>query len=349
LGIVVGLVALLNAGCPCTTAQCFEKNSGPDQYRVSATPLRMGVVINDSVSSPKRDRTDWKYVLLPRPGKLTIYLHWDVGKAKLGCDIFNVMGLKLQSAYPVGTGGLRAVVAIEEPGRYYIRVRAEGEDDESPYSMRVDFLAGDYRKDQICHKCEENDRKCLGTDAYMVCKKTTWGCNAWVELYPCASGLCKDGGCVGECKHECAEGQTRCAGPAAMQTCVKGPGGCLLWSTAVSCKAGSHCAHNRCPARGPAIKTQPVKPPTMISQVRGTVISLYDYRGHPTLHIELPEGHQVRAGMEGTVLKEQSTEPLPGGRITVVRVSGRHCIARTTLSNLGKNRFVTIYVRSESQ
>lgn len=67
---VVLVLATLNAlaGC-CTTSQCLDRKSTPDRSRIKAEEVKLGVVHNDRVSSPDRDRTDWKFIDLPRKAR----------------------------------------------------------------------------------------------------------------------------------------------------------------------------------------------------------------------------------------------------------------------------------------
>jgi hypothetical protein len=348
IGTFFCVVSLLQ-GC-CRTDKCLNARTGPDGLRTRAKPLRLGVVVNDTVSSPQRDRTDWKFVLLPRAGRLEVTLHWDNGRANLGLGVFNTMGVKIQSGRVWGTGGLRALVAIEEPGRYYVRIRAQQTDDESPYSIRAVFRAEKLGKGaEICHKCKEGERKCLGHDSYTVCAKMKWGCNAWADVFRCPTGSCKEGLCVGACADECAEGETRCSG-GGVQKCVKTEAGCRVWGSVQKCGGGRRCTRGRC-ARGrvtrPPRPTPPTpKPQPMVTSVKGKIISLYVYRGRPTLHIELVTPNAVvKPGMQGSVQKGNSGRPLPNGQIQVVKVTGHYCIATTQLQKLGQNRWVVIYAR----
>jgi hypothetical protein len=339
-------MALLLHGC-CTSDQCLDKMSGPDRDRMGAPRINPDLVYNDSVSSDRRDRTDWKYVMLTRPGKLTALLHWDNGKAKLELDVFDVMGIRVQEGRVWGLGGLRAVVAVEEPGPYYIRVRAATKDDESQYALRLVFNAETGGK-QVCHNCKEGDRKCLGTTSYIICEKLGPGCTAWTKNFACpAEVACKNGMCDA-CSSPCTEGLQRCATANTYQICIKEAGAqCPAWGPARSCGAKQRCHGDRCVKRGHIVKKDdpvvrpPVEPPKS-AVTKGRIISLYRYRGVPTLHIEIGENPAIRPGQTGSVLDGETNKPLPGGEIKITKVSGRFAIATTSLQQVGKNRWVRI-------
>jgi hypothetical protein len=338
--------ALFLQGC-CTGDPCWEKFSGPDRDRVGAVKINSDVVYNDTVSTPKGDRTDWKYVLLSRPGKLTVLLHWDNGRARLEFDMFDVMGMKVQEGRVWGAGGLRAVLAVEEPGPYYMRVRASGKEDESQYALRANFAPEKKGEVDVCHNCKVGERKCLGTTAFVGCEKVGPACTAWTQTTPCPAGVtCRDGAC-GVCGSPCTEGTTRCSDHQ-VQTCVKAPNApCAAWAMTKPCAAGQRCQGGRC-VRGARPKKQEkveVRPPPEVPRaaiVRGKIISLYRHRGVWTLHIEIGENPSVKPGQIGMVLEGETTKPLPGGEVKITKVAGRYAIATTSLLQVGKNRWVRI-------
>lgn len=343
--------ALYLGGC-CTSAKCLERHSSPDKDRVKAKALTLNVVHNDSVSGPGRDRTDWKYIELPRPGKLTVQLHWDTGGSHLQLAVFDVLGMLIQEGRPWGSGGRRAVVAIEEAGRYYIRVRTVSKRDESNYSLRMLFKADRPTGTSVCHKCKVGDRKCLGETGYIVCTQLSDGCNAWTKTFACPAGApCNEGLCAG-CAAECEAGNRRCAGGGrAVQVCVESAKGCPTWSPPESCADGKRCRAGQCvrKGKGPRHPPPPVvrntdKPPQR-SGVKARIISIYRYRGRMTLHLEIGDNPAVKPGQIGVVLAGEGDNPVPGGEIKVSKVAGRYAIATTSLDKLGKNRWVQIKVR----
>lgn len=340
---LVALATLLT-GC-CTAGPCLDRLSGADRQRVKATRLEIGVVHNDRVSSPKRDRTDWKFVELSQPGKLTVQLHWDQGGSQLELAVFDVLGVEIQQGRVWGAGGLRAVVAVEEAGRYYIRVRGRGKKDASNYSLRLRFKPD--RGTAICHDCKEGQRKCLGERGYVICEKIGKGCNAWSKSVSCEKGSpCVEGVCKAAkgCKNQCSDGEHRCEGAKGYQVCRKNAKGCYVWSDVKRCPRGRRCRRGRCrgpkkPTHTPTVQKKPPK-----KSLRAKIISIYRYRGRMTLHIEIGN-HPVKPGQTGVVLSGTSNKPLPGGEIKVLKVSGRYAIATTSLTKLGKNRWIRLDAR----
>ncbi|MBW2733856.1 MAG: PPC domain-containing protein [Deltaproteobacteria bacterium] len=342
--LLLGLVSAFGQlSCGCTSAKCLDSQTGKDGIRIRGRRLALNVVHNDRVSSPRRDRTDWKYVELPKAGKLVVQLHWDTGSSRLELAITDVLGVKIQEGRPWGAGGRRAVVAVEEAGRYYIRVRARGKRDHSHYSLRLRFKA-DGSGEGVCHKCAVGNRECLGKTGYVVCEKVSETCNAWSKTFPCPGGVpCKDGAC-GQCRPECPKGARRCSTRHSYQVCRTGPTGCPAWGSARSCgkrrcKAG-HCGRR---TGGRVVTKPPTKPPKAKSgSVKVRIISIYEMRGRRSLHLEIGDNKNVRAGQRGWVLSHDTGKRLPGGEVKITRVQGRYAVAITSLQNIGKNRTVLI-------
>ena len=331
-------------GC-CSGPKCWETQTGADWPRTRAKPIRkFGRVINSSVSSPKKDRTDWRYVIINRRGTLKVMLHWDKGKKNLQLTIFDGMGVKLMDGRIWGTGGRKAVVAVEQPGRYYVRVRAKGEDDASAYSLRVSFEG---QKVAVCHGCTEGEKRCAGEGHYIVCEKKSPGCTIWPKVYTCAEGDCSDLTCGQGAtvapppnkSRKCRVGARRCIGKARFVTCMVKRGGKRSWGMPSSCTGGKYCNRGACKkAAAPA----PMPTPKPKGCVYGKIISMYRYRGRMNLHIKIGSGTGVRPGHTGHVLDGTTNSPLPSGTIRVTRIAGDFCIATTQMERLGKNRKVCI-------
>jgi hypothetical protein len=327
-------------GC-CTTAQCLDRRSTPDRDRVKASEVRLDVVHNDRVSSPDRDRTDWKFIDLPEAGRLTAHLHWDNGKAKLELAIYDKLGLLIQEGRPWGTGGLRAMVVVEDPGRHYIRVRARGKRDESHYALRLKFQSEGGGKCK-CHDCQPGEQRCLGNEAYIVCAKIGKQCNAWNEVHACPAGApCRDGRCAG-CTDECSLGSRQCAS-GGFQVCRRSESGCARWSAPSKCRRGRRCRGGRCVRPGTRVK--PTPQPERSQTASGRIISIYEYRGRMTLHIEIGDNPEVKPGMKGYVIEAATGKALRDGWFKITRIAGRFAIATTKLTEIGKNRQVKIKLR----
>ena len=359
---IAGALLLLGS---CCTDESMDRSSTQDRDRVTSPRITLGLVYNDSVSAPKHDRTDWKYVMLTRPGKLSVLLHWDNGKARLELDIFDVMGMKIQEGRVFGTGGLRAVAAVEEPGPYYIRIRGAGCDDESQYSVKVTFDEQGAKVD--CHKCKPLERKCMEasggeSSAVIVCEKIDAGCNRWEKILPCPPGiLCRNGVCDA-CASPCPDKSQQCANATDFHICGIQPGNtCPSWGPAQHCPAKHHCKDGQCvKSKGPKTKCPATCPegtacnrslgacvkvavaPVSTTATKCHIISVYKYREVWTLHLECPDNAPVRPGQTGVVLEGATEKPLSGGEIRITRASGRYAIANTNLQQLGLNRWVRI-------
>ncbi|MBK8480749.1 MAG: hypothetical protein IPL40_06200 [Proteobacteria bacterium] len=340
---VLGLLALAALGGCCTSARCLERHSSPDRERVQAVNVKLGVVHNDRVSSPARDRTDWKFVDLPKPGKLSVQLHWDTGQARLELTVFDVLGVKVQDGRPWGSGGLRAAVAVEEPGRYYVRVRASGKRDETAYSLRLEFTPD--RPAAQCQSCSPGEHRCLGSDAYLTCEQVSRDCNAWSRSVSCAPGIaCREGQCE-TCAESCTPGQRRCRDGTHVEICRAEEAACPAWVSASTCAGEERCrGAGQCvrPRRGGGARAEPAP---ASDRARARIISIYRYRGRMTLHIEIGDSTSIKAGQVGRVLEGTGSTALAGGEIRISKVAGRFAIATTNLETLGNNRWVEIQLR----
>jgi hypothetical protein len=346
LSAAVAVGTVVARGACCTSAKCLDSNSGLDRVRVKAGRLKLGVVHNDEISSPKRDRTDWKVVKVPEPGKLRVELHWDNGKARLDLGIYDVLGASIQEGRVWGSGGLRALIAVEEAGRYYIRVRGRGKRDESHYSLRLVFKP-DVRP-LPCDHCTVGQRRCHDAASYEICASVRDGCTAWQKAVPCAGGQsCNGGECgsqqvvvppddgKGECKDRCREGERRCR-RGGVQVCERSSRGCLTWKSSEQCGNGKRCRDGACEAK------RPPGPAT----VKVKIMSMYIKNGRMTLHLEVGDkAEDLEPGQIGVVLEGSTDKALPDGKVKILKVIGRFAIASTKLKDLGDNRWVKIDVR----
>ena len=337
-GCLVALAVLLVTGC-CSGAHCPERKSGGDWPRTKARwAKRFGKVINGQVSYEKLDRSDWRYVVLPGPGKLTVEMHWDDGTSRLEMSVWDAMGIRLMECQDWRMPGARCAVAVENPGRYYILVRAKDEDDESTYALRIFFKPeGNV---QECDTCEApGERKCLGDEGFQVCAKQSASCTGWGKTFTCGEGkYCQEGACVKRKvvapkppRSGCRGGSRRCSGRSTYSVCgvVNGKG---KWGSPVVCPGSQVCSAGKC-------KTVAAPKKACVS---GKILSLYLDKGKPVLHIEMAGGHGVSPGSKGYVLQGSTNKRLSGGSFSVKKVSGNYCVAVTTLKVVGQNRQVCV-------
>jgi len=355
-------VALFLGACGGAFPKGADRLSGKDlQPKTSPLikPAQFGKVLSGSVSSPGKDRTDYRYVNLSGKGTLTVLLHWANGRAKLQLSVFDPMGRKILEGLGWGSG-LKAVVAVEEPGRYPVRVRATGPKDASDYTLKVEFKTGGAafagKANCVCHTCKEGERKCLGNDHTITCTSVGKDCNAWVKIDACVKGVaCTDGSC-GSC-HKCKEPSRRCRGRSRYQECEM-KNGCLGWGRAQRCRGGRVCHGGKCVTKPPrrycgdgkcngkeTSSTCPRDCKRALKCVKGKIETMYMRRERMTMYIVIGEGTPVKSGHKGYVLVGPTNQRLPGGEIHVTRVSGRYAVATTTLRRLGRNRFVCITPR----
>ncbi len=344
-GLLLALMWLVQACC--TGPMCREVNSGPDRHRTRATTVKVPSVNDDSVNASAKDATDWKTFELKKYSQLVVELHWDNQEARLTVALFDSIGARVAQGEAWGQKGQRLIVPKAKKGRYFVRVQVSGEGG-SHYSLRI-------RRKRVkggtCHNCTVGEKICLKKDGYALCGKTPTGCNAWIQTFACPKGQsCQNGACVEGCVNQCAAEERRCAARASYQVCRKSAEGCFQWSEVTPCGRRRRCYHGKCRRRKPSNLGKTVKPPpstetSVKGGAKGKIISMYRYRDRMTLHIEISAEAGIRAGMTGTVLRGGSQSALPNGRIKVTKVSGRYCIATTTLKKIGKNRWVRINVR----
>ena len=325
-----------------------EQRSTKDRERRGSTVIRkMRVIINDSVSSPNRDRTDWRTVLAPCEGKLTVELHWDKSGNDLDLTLYNAMGAKIMDGQPWDVLGERGVLAVERAGtRYYVRVQARGEDDASTYALRLtpDCVSRGPKLECISPPCNPGEKKCLEEEGYLICEKKAPNCTVWSSLYACEKGAkCKDGECAKACD-VCKVGAGKCLPGRKVRRCIK-KDGCGAWGPAKRCGHGHVCSRGRCvkPGGPKPPKPKPPKPkPPKVTCIGGKVLTMYPYHGQQMLNIRITGSGSVKAGSTGYVLQGSTNAKLANGDFKVTRVSGHVCTATTNLSNLGIHRRVCI-------
>ncbi len=277
---LTGLVLCLLHAPGCRTSDQFLHCPGHiDKEHNKAQRVVAGVEHEDAIKPGKQDRARWKYFVVPVPGTLEAKLHWDNRDSRLELTMFNLEGVAIKKVKTTDPAGLQARVVVEEPGRYYLRVRGVTADDTARFTLGVRFAPNNPGA-SVCHNCTADERKCLGADTALVCEQARPRCNAWRKEIHCAKDSpCTNGICT----------------PAEFEI--------------------------------------------------GKIMSLYKIRGQPVLHIELDDNTQVRPGHKGTRLRGETNTPLAGGKIEVLRVSGRYCIAHSAHMVLGNSRRVLIWIR----
>ncbi len=342
------LVGALVAPVLCFAACATNRNelSGPDGKRISAPKLELASILNDEVSAPERDATDWRLIELNEPGNLIVKMHWDNAKARLSLDLFDALGQRLQKGKPWETQGQQATVERAKKGKYYVRVEAIGDKADSSYSLEVKVEPVEPTR---CHDCKVGDQICLGKDGYATCNETDEGCNAWTQTFSCPKDKsCRAGQCVEGCVDACQAGARECASDSGIRVCEKSSAGCYRWSTTRSCRSNQRCSGGVCRKRRGGRPPPPPPPPKVEKvYVSGTITTMYEEGGRRMLHIKLGPGAKgkVKRGQSGEVLRGDSSSPVGSGKIKVVKLLGDYCTASTTLTELGRNKRVRFLVR----
>lgn len=110
-----------------------------DRNRHAARGVFFDREIEDSLNAAEGDEKDWKYVIIPESGVLSLSIVFDDHDLRATVSIYDPQGRPEQtfeyySAYEYGhTGSLQVT-----PGVYYLKIEAEN-DVRSLYSVRVEF------------------------------------------------------------------------------------------------------------------------------------------------------------------------------------------------------------------
>jgi hypothetical protein len=331
--LTIPFLAFVLAGCVCRKGTCLNAKSGHDYPRKQAKPLKLGLIVHDSVSGPAQDQTDFRYVDLPGAGRLLVQLHWDSAKAKLGLGVDLPIGEHYQKSIAQGKAGRRVVAAIEKAGRYYIRVYAKSYRDFSNYSLKAEFKAeGDVDGVKSvtirCESCAQNERRCTADNRCKSCVPITPTCHLWLSLPSCGDKKKPSA-------PTCHRKQRRCIGLRLAQRC--GAGG---WLPASRCRGGTHCEAGLCKLD---VKPPP-PPPPLKRKVRAYIMTLYSWRGQPVYHLDFGSSgnEKVAIGQRGFVLDANKLgKRIAGGQIRIIKKSGkRFALASTTRDQVGKHRWV---------
>ncbi len=351
-GVATALAHLALLSC----AHAPDDASGPDALRISAVPVALDVITDDTVDPEEGDSTDWRSVDLERPGQLVVQLHWDVPQASFVLALHDALGAELARGEPWGPSGLQLVHNVEEIGRYYVVAQAVAESPRTPYSIKIAFQK---MAAKACHDCTPGQQICVGKDGYAICEPTPDGCNAWVQILSCSVGQsCREGQCREGCQDQCAPDERRCSGANGVQVCTRNAAGCLAFADPVLCDTGQTCSAGRCKkpdGPAPVAKTGGggatsgtaviTPPPVQEVWVKGEISNAYSEGGQRMLHIKIGNDNQVTVGMVGVVLEGGSDKPAPNGEIKVVGVSGAYVRATTRLESLGNKRRVQIKIK----
>jgi len=344
------VVALTAALLSCAHAP--DGASGPDAQRISAVPVAIDAITDDTVDPENGDSTDWRSIDIERPGQVVVQLHWDVAGASFTLGLHDALGAELAKGEPWGPSGLQIIHNVETVGRYYVVAQAAPNGPLTPYSIKIAFQK---LSQKACHDCTPGQTICVGKDGYATCEPTADGCNAWVQVLSCEAGQsCREGQCREGCQDQCAPDERRCSGATGVQICTRNAAGCLAFADPVLCDTGQSCTDGRCKKGGagggardpkPSVPPVAVVPSTQEVWVKGEISNAYSEGGQRMLHIKIGDDNPVTVGMVGVVLDGGSDKPAPNGEIKVVGVSGAYVRATTRLESLGNRRRVQIKIK----
>lgn len=129
----VAIVAVLSwTGC----VQGPDAASGDDAFRHQAVQIPLDQPVPDTFSWPSSDRTDWKWFILPQDGLLTVNVHFVNLEAAAHVEVFDTYGKVV--AKRIKERNRDEHLQFSEPvnmGRYFLRVMAFDEGDESEYTV----------------------------------------------------------------------------------------------------------------------------------------------------------------------------------------------------------------------
>ena len=131
-GVLVVLVASVLLGC--VTGP--NASSGDDQFRHQAVTIPLEEPVPDDFSWPNGDRTDWKVFTLARDSLLLVNVHFTNEGTVARVELFDTYGRPV--AKRIKESGRDAHLQFSEPlraGRYFLRVEADDEMDESEYTI----------------------------------------------------------------------------------------------------------------------------------------------------------------------------------------------------------------------
>ncbi|HIA04271.1 MAG TPA: hypothetical protein EYN06_04940 [Myxococcales bacterium] len=132
-------MALMLAGCGIKP----NAHSGGDGQRNEAQDLILEewVTDPDGVNYQKGDRTDWKKIMIDRPGTLFVETAFDNKNAAVAVGLYNKYGLRLIEKMKKrgSTRHVRFEIDINQ-GKYFVSIQCKTSSDNSEYSIRASMI-----------------------------------------------------------------------------------------------------------------------------------------------------------------------------------------------------------------
>ena len=115
-----------------------EESSGPDAYRHTASEMPFGEPFQDGFSWRAGDRTDWKRVIVPEDGLLTVDVRFVNVKAAARVGLFDTYGKLVTKRVKESDRDQQLRMSERVPaGRYFLRIMADEEGDASEYTVTL--------------------------------------------------------------------------------------------------------------------------------------------------------------------------------------------------------------------
>ncbi len=125
-------IYVVSAGC---TGEVYDE----DDRRGKAGELPVGQVVTDELDPPD-DKVDWKQVIVPGEGYLTVTVFWDNADIDSRVAVTNDLGDVLREV-PRDSRKPRDQIIVEVPKQsfYFVRVSAKQKSEGSTYSVQASF------------------------------------------------------------------------------------------------------------------------------------------------------------------------------------------------------------------
>lgn len=119
--------------------------SGGDGKRNEAKPLQLDEWVTDEngIDYKKGDRTDWKKIVVPRAGTLTVQVAVTEKKAQIDVSLYDKYGrLLLEKTKKRGYTDHLKFEGEVTAGNYFVRLQARKAEDNSSYDIRASMEGG---------------------------------------------------------------------------------------------------------------------------------------------------------------------------------------------------------------
>src|SRR5262249_13558310 len=111
-----------------------------DGGRLTAREAKPNEVMDDEIGVTKGDTQDWRsFQLDGRKGLVKIKLHWDDARADVNADLYDAFGANVVGSPGRQPQPQKQVLAMIEPGKYYVRVSQPANSVGTIYSMMVEW------------------------------------------------------------------------------------------------------------------------------------------------------------------------------------------------------------------